>query len=56
MPNLINNPGNVDNALAQNYRRVATGGSNYGTRRIQFYQVSVFGLTDAEVAKLDDYR
>ena len=56
MPNLINNPGNVDNALAQNYRRVATGGSNYGTRRIQFYQVSVYGLTDAEVAKLDDYR
>jgi hypothetical protein len=56
MPNLINNPGNVDNALAQNYRRVATGGSNYGTRRIQFYQLAVYGLTDAEVAKLDDYR
>jgi hypothetical protein len=56
MPNLINNPGNVDNALAQNYRRVSTGGSNYGTRRIQFYQVVVYGLSDAEVAKLDDYR
>jgi hypothetical protein len=55
MPNLINNPNNMTD-LAQNYRRVATGGSNYGTRRIQFYQVSVYGLTDAEVAKLDDYR
>ena len=50
MPNLINSD------LGQNYRRVATGGSNYGTRRIQFYQVSVYGLSDAEVAKLDDYR
>ena len=56
MPNLINNPGNVDNALAQNYRRVSTGGSNYGSRRIQFFQVAVYGLSDAEVAKLDDYR
>jgi hypothetical protein len=50
MPNLLNSD------LAQNYRRVATGGSNYGTRRIQFYQLAVYGLTDAEVAKLDDYR
>jgi hypothetical protein len=57
MPNLINDTGyNGLGGLAQNYRRVATGGSNYGTRRIQFYQVSVYGLTDAEVAKLDDYR
>jgi hypothetical protein len=57
MPNLINDSGyNGQGGLAQNYRRVATGGSNYGTRRIQFYQVSVYGLTDAEVAKLDDYR
>lgn len=50
MPNLYNTD------LGQNARRVATGGSNYGTRRIQFYQLAVYGLTDAEVAKLDDYR
>jgi len=50
MPNLYNTD------LGQNARRVATGGSNYGTRRIQFYQISVFGLSDAEVDKLDDYR
>lgn len=50
MPNLLNTD------LAQNYRRVATGGSNYGTRRIQFYQVTVYGLSDTEVAKLEDYR
>ena len=57
MPNLINDQGyNGLGGLAQNYRRVATGGSNYGTRRIQFYQIVVYGLTDAEVAKLDDYR
>jgi len=57
MPNLIGNTGyNGLGGVAQNYRRAATGGSNYGTRRIQFYQVSVYGLTDAEVAKLDDYR
>ena len=56
MPNLINNPGNVSNALAQNYRSVATGGSNYGTRRIQFYQITVYGVDPAEIAKLDDYR
>jgi hypothetical protein len=57
MPNLINDQGyNGLGGLAQNYRRVATGGSNYGTRRIQFYQIVVYGLSDAEVAKLDDYR
>ena len=50
MPNLYNTD------LAQNARRVATGGSNYGTRRIQFYQITVFGITDLEVAKLNDYR
>lgn len=50
MPNLYNTD------LAQNARRVSTGGSNYGTRRIQFYQITVFDLTDAEVAKLNDYR
>jgi hypothetical protein len=50
MPNLYSTD------LAQNARRTATGGSNYGTRRIQFYQMAVYGLTDAEVAKLDDYR
>jgi hypothetical protein len=57
MPNLINDSGyNGLGGLAQNYRRVATGGSNYGTRRVQFYQIEVYGLTDAEVAKLDNYR
>jgi hypothetical protein len=57
MPNLINDQGyNGLGSVAQNYRRVATGGSNYGTRRIQFYQIAVYGLTDAEVAKLDNYR
>jgi hypothetical protein len=57
MPNLINDSGyNGLGSVAQNYRRVATGGSNYGTRRIQFYQITVYGLTDAEVAKLDNYR
>ena len=57
MPNLINDQGyNGLGGLAQNYRRVATGGSNYGTRRIQFYQIVVYGLSDAEVAKLEDYR
>jgi hypothetical protein len=50
MPNLYNTD------LAQNARRAATGGSNYGTRRIQFYQITIFGITDAEVAKLNDYR
>jgi hypothetical protein len=50
MPNLYNTD------LAQNARRTATGGSNYGTRRIQFYQITVFDITDAEVAKLADYR
>jgi hypothetical protein len=57
MPNLINDNGyNGLGGLAQNYRRVATGGSNLGTRRIQFYQVVVYGISDAEVAKLDNYR
>jgi hypothetical protein len=57
MPNLIGDTGyNGLGGLAQNYRRVATGGSNYGTRRIQFYQIVVYGLSDAEVAKLNDYR
>ena len=57
MPNLINDQGyNGLGSVAQNYRRAATGGSNYGTRRIQFYQMAVYGLTDAEVAKLELYR
>jgi len=57
MPNLINDSGyNGLGSVAQNYRRVSTGGSNYGTRRVQFYQIEVYGLTDAEVAKLDNYR
>lgn len=54
MPNLINNGDQAN--LAQNYRRVATGGSNYGTRRIQFYQVSVYGISTEEINKLNDYR
>jgi len=57
MPNLINDSGyNGQGGLAQNYRRVATGGSNYGTRRVQFFKITVFDLTDAEVAKLNNYR
>jgi len=57
MPNLINDSGyNGLGGLAQNYRRVATGGSNYGTRRIQFFQIAVYGLSDAVVAALDNYR
>jgi hypothetical protein len=57
MPNLLNDTGyNGLGGLAQNYRRVATGGSNYGTRRIQFYKITVLDITDAEVAKLNDYR
>jgi hypothetical protein len=50
MPNLYNTD------LAQNARRTATGGSNYGTRRVQFFQITVYSLSDAEVAKLDNYR
>lgn len=57
MPNLIGDTGyNGLGSVAQNARRVATGGSNYGTRRIQFYQITVFDITDAEVAKLNNYR
>jgi len=57
MPSFINDQGyNGLGGLAQNYRRAATGGSNYGTRRVQFFQIAVYGLSDAEVAKLDDYR
>jgi hypothetical protein len=57
MPNLIGDLGhNGQGGVAQNARRVSTGGSNYGTRRIQFYQITVYGLSDAEVAKLDNYR
>jgi len=55
MPSLINNPDNMTD-LAQNYRRVATGGSNYGTRRIQFYTIAIYGLSDAVVDALNDYR
>jgi len=54
MPSLINNGDAV--SVAQNYRRVATGGSNYGTRRIQFYTIAIYGLSDAVVNALDDYR
>jgi hypothetical protein len=50
MPNLYNTD------LGQNARRVTTGGSNMGTRHIQFYQITVFDITDAEAAKLDNYR
>ena len=57
MPNLINDSGyNGLGGLAQNYRRAATGGSNYGTRRIQFYQITVYGVDPAEITKLDNYR
>ena len=57
MPNLLNDTGyNGLGGLAQNYRRAATGGSNYGTRRIQFYKITVLDITDEEVAKLNDYR
>jgi hypothetical protein len=57
MPNLIGDTGyNGLGSVAQNARRVATGGSNLGTRRIQFYQITVLDITDAEVAKLDNYR
>lgn len=48
MPSLLNSD------LAQNYRRVAVAGSNYGSRRIQFYKVIVYGVSDAEIAKLTD--
>ena len=57
MPNLLNDTGyNGLGGVAQNARRVATGGSNYGTRRVQFFKITVFDLTDAEVAKLNNYR
>ena len=57
MPSFINDQGyNGLGGLAQNYRRVTTGGSNFGSRRIQFYQITVFGLSNDEVAKLDNYR
>lgn len=42
--------------LGQNARRTSTGGSNFGTRRIQFYQITVFGVDPAEITKLDNYR
>lgn len=50
MPNLYSTD------LAQNARRVATGGSNYGTRRVQFFQIAIYGLSDAVVDALDNYR
>ena len=53
MPNLINNP---NSSVAQNYRRVSTGGSNYGTRRIQLYTIEVTGLSDAVIAELGNWR
>ena len=57
MPNLINDQGyNGLGSVAQNYRRSATGGSNLGTRRLQFYTIAVYGLSDSQVASLDDYR
>ena len=57
MPNLINDQGyNGLGSIAQNYRRVSTGGSNYGTRRIQFFQIAIYGLSDAVVDALDNYR
>jgi hypothetical protein len=46
MPNLINNPGNVSNALAQNYRRTRVGSSTFGTRTIQLYEIHIYGLSD----------
>ena len=42
--------------LGQNARRTSTGGSNFGTRRVQFYQVTVYGVSPEEIAKLDNYR
>ena len=57
MPSFINDNGyNGLGGLAQNYRRAATGGSNYGTRRIQFYQITVYGVDPAEITKLNNYR
>jgi len=53
MPNLINNPYNMTD-LAQNYRRVRLGDSNLGTRRMQFYQVTVYGVSDAFIAGLEE--
>ena len=54
MPNLINNPGNVSNALAQNYRRTQVSVSRFGTRTIQFYEIHIYGLSDAVANALDD--
>ena len=56
MPSLINNPGNVDNSLAQNYRRVRVGNSQFGTRQIQLYEIHIYGLSDAAVSALEDGR
>ena len=42
--------------LGQNARRSSTGGSNFGTRRIQLYLITVYGISDAEADKLDNYR
>lgn len=46
MPNLYNTN------LGQNARNVRVGDSKFGTRRLQFYTVYVYGLTDVEAAKL----
>jgi hypothetical protein len=57
MPSFINDNGyNGLGGLAQNYRRATTGGSNFGSRRIQFYQITLNGISNSEVAKLDNYR
>ena len=48
MPNLINNGDQAN--LAQNYRRVRVSDSNLGTRRIQFYEVTIYGMSDADIA------
>ena len=50
MPSLYNTD------LAQNARRTSTGGSNFGTRRVQFYQLTVYGVSPAEIEKLNNYR
>lgn len=43
MPNLINNPGNVSNALAQNYRRTQET-TRFGTHKLAFYTFTTGSL------------
>lgn len=58
MPNL------TDTVLAQNYNRGGHENSNYGTRRLQFFQVAIIGYNienepnwlDDDPANIDGYR